>query len=280
TLFVSSIAVYVVAIGLSPGVDNLPTVLVIFNGGFTQLFHLSDGDASLLSLPACFASIPGFLLATGNIITALADSKLVAYPLHRRHPTFGTPVRAMACASILSFAMCFGAYYEPDASIIFYDMSMFFGCVAYTAQCVGYIFLKRRYKTMARSYCSPFGIWGAIFAMMVFTASGVSILGFQNHGSSGNSMMLVTIALLSIFYHGYAKSRQTMSNDERKVLFFAHIANHNKAKEKLRKRSALWQLVWAFLAPTHTSNPSKSSHTRRSSVSAAPRQADVAKTTA
>ena len=33
------------------------------------------------------------------------------------------------------------------------------------------------------------------------------------------------VGLLSVYYYAYAKSRQTFSEDERKVLFVAHVAN-------------------------------------------------------
>ncbi|CAK5190881.1 unnamed protein product, partial [Aphanomyces euteiches] len=40
------------------------------------------------------------------------------------------------------------------------------------------------------------------------------------------------VLLLSFYYQVYAKSRQAFSEDERKILIFAHIAKNNDAKRK------------------------------------------------
>ncbi|RHY22385.1 hypothetical protein DYB25_006780 [Aphanomyces astaci] len=259
TLLVTATAIYVISLSLPPGVRQLPTVLSIFNGGFVQIFNLHDDAATLLSIPACYASTPGFLLASGNIVTALADSKLLPHVLHRRHPSLGTPVRALCCTTLASFCLCFFVFFHPGVDAVFYLLAMFFGCLAYTSQCVGYLFLKKRYPSMPRTFTSPFGVAGAVFAALTFTLCVLSIAFFQDDGHAAHVIMVAFVVALSIYYHGYAKTRQIMSEDERKVLFFVHVgtydlmgfttrlviymyiniyvvANHNGAKHKHRKQ--------------------------------------------
>ncbi|ETV81878.1 hypothetical protein H257_05432 [Aphanomyces astaci] len=281
TVCTSAIAVYFVAISLPPGVASLSSVLNVLNGGFTQILGISDQDASLLNIPALFATMPGLLLATGNIITALAESKLVPYRLHRRHETFGTPARAMAAATTLSFALCFCAMYQQNADTTMYYVSMFFGCMTYISQCIGYIFLSRRYHKMPRSFRSPFGVAGAMYAMIVFSISALSILACQNHSYSSTVAIAGILTALSVYYHGYAKSRQSISEDERKLLFFAHVANHNNAKKKQhqkanRRKKGLFRIL-AFLG-RRRSSVIETSMTKKAckSTSVAPTQMDVA----
>ncbi|KAF0776108.1 hypothetical protein AaE_000193 [Aphanomyces astaci] len=101
---------------------------------------------------------------------------------------------------------------------------MFFGTAAYTAQCVGYVFLKKRYKNIPRTFRSPLGVAGAGVAICVFTLCALSILVFQDaQTGTSKAAMVVMLAVLSMYYHLFAKSRQTISDDEQKLLFFAHV---------------------------------------------------------
>ncbi|RQM26476.1 hypothetical protein B5M09_002912 [Aphanomyces astaci] len=227
TLLVTATAIYVMSLSLPPGVRQLPTVLSIFNGGFVQIFNLHDDAATLLSIPACYASTPGFLLASGNIVTALADSKLLPHFLHRRHFSLGTPIRALCCTTLASFGLCFFVFFHPGVDAVFYLLAMFFGCLAYTSQCVGYLFLKKWYPSMPRTFTSPFGVAGAVFAALTFTLCVLSIAFYQDDGHAAHVIMVAFVVALSIYYHGYAKTRQIMSEDERKVLFFVHVGTYD-----------------------------------------------------
>ncbi|KAF0714081.1 hypothetical protein As57867_004041, partial [Aphanomyces stellatus] len=86
------------------------------------------------------------------------------------------------------------------------------------------------------------------------------------------------VACLSIYYHAIAKSRQTISDDERKILFFVHIANHNDAKRKHNHRGGvvtkfLHSIMTTFSGPKSTATGG----TRTSAI--APHAADLPPTT-
>ncbi|KAH9144025.1 hypothetical protein AeRB84_012009 [Aphanomyces euteiches] len=106
TVFVTAIAIYMVTLGPTPGIYDLPNVFAIFNGCYTQLLNISDETSTLLSLPACLACIPGLLLSSSNIVASMSkESKLLPFDVHTRHATFHTAVPALACTcSILPFA--------------------------------------------------------------------------------------------------------------------------------------------------------------------------------
>ncbi|CAK4124594.1 unnamed protein product [Aphanomyces euteiches] len=259
TLFVSALLVYVVTLGLPPGVAGLPNVLVIFNSGFTQIFKINDTQATMFSLVAEFVEVPGFLFAASNIFVALSESRLFPHELCYRSHRFGTPIYASMGVTLLSFVLCFGVTYQPDIDVILYCMSMFFGTLTYTSQCVGYLFLKKRYRTMERTFKSPLGIYGPAFSIVVFVMCAISIVAFQPGSPTARFSIVSLLVLLSVYYHGYAKSRQTFSDEERKVLFFAHIAIHNNSKHKHRSNlrrlmDKLLSRVSAAMIPTEKTN--------------------------
>ncbi|RHY81308.1 hypothetical protein DYB37_002018 [Aphanomyces astaci] len=229
TLLITATWVFVVSIALPPGMPSVSTVLVPLNYGYTKMFGISDDATTMLAVPATFATAQGFMLSYANILDAMANSKLLPPFLAHRHPVHGTPVNALLVGSALSFGLCF-VIQTCSLGVIMFNVCMLFGFMAYMAQCVGYIFLKRRHKSMERLFHSPAGIGGAVFAMCVWSLNIVSIVGFQQDDQVGVGIAFGVVALCSVYYQGYAKYHQSYSDEEQKLMFFAHVAKHNQSK--------------------------------------------------
>ncbi|OQR97524.1 Amino Acid-Polyamine-Organocation (APC) Family [Achlya hypogyna] len=224
TLFACSIFVFFVAVSLPPGAVNLPSVVAVFNSGYMIMFGVSDDVATLLSLPATFATIFGFILAYGNILTALSHSKLLPAWLGIPSKKYHTYPWALIGGSVLGYLLCFAVHYHASFGAELFNICMFFGFSCYIAQCVGYIYLKREFEHLPRRYRSPFGKGGVYFAGVVWIANLVSIVCCQKESAFVCSVVASILGVLTIYYYGYAKHRQTFSDDERQVLFFAHVA--------------------------------------------------------
>ncbi|KAH9141590.1 hypothetical protein AeRB84_014246 [Aphanomyces euteiches] len=263
TVFVASISVYLVILGLPPGVPAFMNELDIFSPGYSMLFNLRRLPALWLSIPAAYSASPGFLLAGGNIVTALAESKLFPFQLSMRHHKIGTPINALALVALLSFGMCFLMMVHENADNVLYTSSIFFASLAYTSQCVGYVFLKRRYRNMERTFQSPFDVYGPAFSIVVFIICAISIVGFQPDAEATGPAILGLFVVLSLYYHLYAKHNQTFSEDERKILFFAHIAKHNNAKRHRPKRG-----LWKFFANRTSRASVTTTHTHKTNAAA------------
>ncbi|CAK4665465.1 unnamed protein product [Aphanomyces euteiches] len=257
TVFATAIAIYVVALGLPPGFEALPTVFAILNGLFDQLFNISDDMATLLTLSSIWAGIPGLVLCSSNIIASMSESKLLGIDLHERHATFETPARALVFTCSFMLILCFIMLYSPTGSAVLLAISSLLTYLVYISQCVGYIFLKRRFRTMPRSFHSPLGVPGAAFSTLVFSFCAISSVAVKDTDVECLVLASCLVLLLSLYYQCYAKSRQTISEDERKLLFFVHIANNNNA----RRRHTLHSLLkrWLKYVPTTVSykSPSK-----------------------
>ncbi|CAK4195260.1 unnamed protein product [Aphanomyces euteiches] len=268
TLIVTGVWIYVVCIYLPPAMPTLVEELSPLNRGYTRMFNLSNETATMLAVPATFATAQGFMLSYANIISAMANSKLFPKELAHLHKMHKTPIYALLFGSIISFGLCFLVYnYALDG--IMYNACVIFAFLAYISQCYGYIQLKRRHGSMPRHFHSPVGVFGAVFATLIWTMNLIGIAGFQDDNEVSLVIALGLIAVFSIYYHIYAKPRQTFSDEEQKIMLFVHVstlwhaaflnglivllANHNHSKSKRKKKRI-----------SAGSNPS--SKTRRSSI--------------
>ncbi|RHY83458.1 hypothetical protein DYB26_008117 [Aphanomyces astaci] len=222
TLIVSAVLIFVVSIGTGPGMPTIATSLAPMNFGFKRMFNCTDDVATWFALPATFATGQGFVQSYTKVVSAMAGSQLVPAFLHHKHPTFHTPVNAILCTSTLSFALCFVDYYYALDAMLF-NTCIFFGCISYLSQCVGYIYLKKNFRSMERKFHSPLGRPGAIYAILIWTTTMLAITGFQGDGQASILLVVGILSACSVYYYAYAKYRQKFSEDERKTLFFAHV---------------------------------------------------------
>ncbi|ETW01736.1 hypothetical protein H310_06341 [Aphanomyces invadans] len=242
TLFATSIMVFFVTISVDPGMPSVATSLAIMNPVFNKLFNCTDDISTLLALPATFATGQGFVQAYMKIISCMAGSKLIPVVLHEKHPKWHTPVYAIVVASCVSFGLCFVDFYASLDTTVF-NTCIFLGCISYLSQCVGYLYLKKNFRSMERKYKSPFGRAGAIYASAVWLWTMVSIANYQGDGHTSVLIAVGVLGVCTVYYYAVAKERQTISEEERKALFFAHVSKHNLSKRRtrtLRQKAKSW----------------------------------------
>ncbi|KAF0690039.1 Aste57867_18548 [Aphanomyces stellatus] len=241
TVLVTAVTIFLGVVSLPPGVDSLPTVFAVLNGGFAASFNISDHAASLVSVPLAAATMPGYAMAAANILTAMARSKLVPPILARRHTRFQTPHFALAATCSLSYGLCFCMALVGDAAIG--NVCLFFGFASYVAQCIGFLYLRRHHQVLDRFYMSPLGVPGAVYASCLFGVASLSTLFWQADGYVSLVIVTTLVALLSVYYFGLAKHRQMLSKDERQLLLFLHVAKlaHVKPRHVAPRR---WTRFW------------------------------------
>ncbi|EQC29174.1 hypothetical protein SDRG_13047 [Saprolegnia diclina VS20] len=230
TLLFSGILVLVASSFVAPGDVALQDDTVPFNNGFMKMFSISASTATLLSLPATFATIFGFIYSYSKLTIAIAGSQLLPpiflqtwFP-HRVHGP------ALVLTSSVGYGVCLVTYFVPSIGDSLFSVCICSAFCAYIAQCIGFIYLRLSFPHIERQYTSPLGLYGAVLPLLVWLLNLVSIAGFQNDGQRAFLAFLGMWAVFSVYYFAYAKARQTFSDDERKILFVAHIAIFNKAR--------------------------------------------------
>ena len=188
------------------------------------MFGISSASATILTIPATYATAFGFVYAYGKLMLAMASSKLFPRLLRKRSRT-GAPYVAILSGSVLGYLVCLLVYFVPFIGLQLFNICLLCAFVAYSAQCVGYIQLNTKFKNLPREFRSPLGIPGAVYSLMVWALGVVSIIGFQDDNQFAFIVVVCMIVLLTVFYYAYAKSRQTFSEEERKIMFVAHVVN-------------------------------------------------------
>ncbi|RHY24481.1 hypothetical protein DYB32_008834 [Aphanomyces invadans] len=244
TLLLSSCCIYLAAISFPPGAAALPGAFAVLSGGFSVSFNVTEVNSNLLSIPAIVAGLPGFSLATSNILAALARSNLVStIVIHRSAPN-KTPMRAIVLVSGLNIATSWAL--QSGHCTVLYNLARALGFVAYIAQGLGFIAWRRRHNRVPRRYISPVGMAGATYSVVVFSLGCISTLCCQEDSFDALIATTGLVAVLTAYYHGYAKRHQTFSTDEHMLLFFGRIESatsvHAEAKNKASPRSR-WSRV-------------------------------------
>ncbi|CAK4139373.1 unnamed protein product [Aphanomyces euteiches] len=256
TLLATACCTFITTISLPPGVEALPAVYGSMTGGFSAAFNLPEASSRLFSLPATIASNATLILPANNILVAMAESKLLPIKLAECHPRYGTNVNAPAALMVVTTGFCFVLFYAGSHVGWFYNVCLVCCLLSYIAQCAGFVYLRRHHKHMTRLYVSPVGIPGAVFAMAVFGTSIVSVLFFQGDGYSAIVATATTLVLLTAYYHVFAKSHQTLSDDER-ALFFAHVVQCKVEEPEFK--DGIRVVVLHRALPFHDENPPQDS---------------------
>ncbi|KAF0730626.1 hypothetical protein Ae201684P_021910 [Aphanomyces euteiches] len=175
TLLATAFCTYMTAICMPPGGINVASVSAIMNGAFSAALNVSEESATVLSFPAVLFSATVFALPASNILVAMAQSKLMPSNLTKSHRRFHSNANALLAIFLVSSALCPLFLYNEDVGLVLYGISMVFGLLAYVAQCAGFIYLRRNHKHMKRLFVSPVGIPGAVYAVVVFCLTLVSL---------------------------------------------------------------------------------------------------------
>ncbi|GLE02820.1 hypothetical protein PINS_up011684 [Pythium insidiosum] len=239
TLFMTGIMVFFVTVSLPPGIATLADDTIPFNRGFTIMFGITQEVATVLTLPATYATAFGFMWAYGKLIAAMASSRLLPPVLARVSKRCGTPVAGMVFGSTLSYAMYLLCYWVPVVAPKLFNVCIVCAFVSYMGQCIGYISLRRSYRNIKSSSSrNPLGVPSAIFSFCVWLMGLISVVGFQGDVVFEFVVIGGIIALLSAFYYLYARKRQTFSDQENRVLIVAHIIKFNKLRNSRHPHSS------------------------------------------
>ena len=206
----------------------LQYVLYIDNVGFQLAYGLSNDTtawyATILSIPATFGTAFGFFFVCGKIMVCMSCSKLLPEFLSYRHPTTRAPYMALIVASVVMYCICIAGYYYPSFHADAFNICILSASSDYVWQLGAFILLRTKYQTIKCDFLSPFGVYGAVWGMLVFSLNVLAVVGFQ----VDHSALIVVAGIytaLTVWYFTFAKSRQSFSEEEKNTFFTIHVIN-------------------------------------------------------
>jgi len=264
TIFIASILVLFVCSSLSPGIKQTSTEVFPLSFGFSLFFGCSTSIATVLSIPAIFATGYGFIFVSGKLLYSLASSGLLPQWLLHKHKSTDSPASALLFGSVLSYALCCLIFFAVDISRYLFQVSFFSACATYCSHCYAYIYLKIKQKKLQRLFISPLNIYGALYSASVFTLGAIASVGFQEDGFIGLISIIVTGVLMSIYYFTVAKNRQTFSPAEQKILHIGLGVNYTiqlaHERQKRKRSSRIYPVRERRASLTRGTNKTKSLH--------------------
>lgn len=202
-----------------PGSYQLADVYLPLKYGFGHIFGVNYDVASLFSIPPLFASLLSVLFIASRIIKSMSDSRLLPPMLGTVFGPNETP-----CMSLI-FALCLCALLGALVSltgvgIIILELQLIFEFAMLSITFI--LFRIHLAKTRQRSFISPLGIFGAVFALFGIFALAVSYFyRVPKIALSGNIGIML---LLVGYYYWYAKDKQKLNEEESEILLPAYVS--------------------------------------------------------
>ena len=156
----------------------------------------------------------------------MARSKLYPPFMNKTFGKYYTPAGAVVAGSVLGYCLVIAVYLYPAINSHIYNICIQSAFTAYITQLIGYILFNNSFPNQERSFKSPFGKAGAIFAILVFILSFLGVIAFQDDNCTSFISFLCLVCIYTIYYHFYARKRQDFSSDEK----FIYLVNIVKCK--------------------------------------------------
>lgn len=214
--------------------------------GFGLIFkNVHPESITWLVMPTFFGSSFGLMFTYEEVINSMANSKLIPQIFAQRN-RFGARYVAQGSGAIISCVMCILCTLDDWWPEFLYSLMVVFACFAYFVQLYGYILLRVSYfseldniEEYKRRVHSPFGIPGALLGMALIVILGVSTVCAGDMLWPIIGTTVVYFLILTLFYFGYARKRETFSKNEMDILYMLHITKYQKKQDqkKMLKKS-------------------------------------------
>ena len=229
SLFITAIGVVFTASLQYPGSnDTLANATYPMSYGFSRMFNITELQANWLSFPALIASFYGFVWAYGRQLSSMAKSGLLPEMIGNMSETTDTPYVALLVGMIMSFALALICYYNVFYVSFANDIKalyMLSSYIIYVFMFMSYIVFKSKYSSLARSFYSPLGIYGAFVGLFVFLINTIASLVYFQQALYPLYFLLVATFLMAIYYFAFLHGNQQFSEEEKEKLFKAYLIN-------------------------------------------------------
>lgn len=204
--------------------------------GLATILHLRHRLAVLVFLPVLYGNALVTLYSFAKLLSAMADSRLFPRFLSFRvrktgtisSSTTGTPLNALLLAAIIAVAAVSIPLLVTERAIAIWSLVMnFFAFVTYVVQLVGYCVLQVKLQDLSRRFASPFGLGGAVFALVVFVFATLSTVLGPDRPVATLQVSAVFVIFLLMHYFCFAMHSQTFSPAEKRVMMPAHVGIRN-----------------------------------------------------
>ena len=179
------------------------------------------GSYGLLVYLAIIGSVAGWIVASPNLIVALAKDKMFIPQLSKLHPKTGTPYKAIIFQTILtSLLIIVGAgSYE-----LLLHLLVPLVLVLYASVVLSLLVIRKKHPDIERPYIAPFGNTGPVL-LILFSISLIVFWAVSTHGALQTLGLLGSFVLfgfpiyLLLAFHYDPQATLKFQNDTAKLYF-------------------------------------------------------------
>jgi amino acid transporter len=217
-------------------VSDVATALSPLDTGNAAIYNVPLEWAGVFAIPATYATAFGFIFSYGRLLESMSQSGLMPAVLSLTTTNSGQPYVAMLAGSLIGYFICLVAFYYPFVSLQLFNVCCLLAFVCYCCQCFSYWMVVTRFQNIPRSFRSPLGLAGAVWAASVFLLGAIAVIFFQKDGGFAVITVLCLTSLFSLYYYTTVVNTQCFSPDESTVMFKAYVINANYIKNRSRKQ--------------------------------------------
>jgi ethanolamine permease len=172
TLVVCAFATLVLSSGIAPGAAVLSKSDEPLFLGFETIFGGGIGarGLALVAVSGLVASFHSIIFASGRQIYSLSRAGYFPRWLSITHAKRKTPHVALVVGAVLGYAAACAIHFlgsKNPVGAVLLNMAVFGAVISYGLQTTSFVLLRLRYPALPRPYRSPWGIPGAVIAMLI-----------------------------------------------------------------------------------------------------------------
>ncbi|NKB99343.1 MAG: amino acid permease [Pseudomonadales bacterium] len=185
--------------------------------GFKTTLGVTSGKLlGLVAVAGLIASFHAIIYAYGRNIFSLSRAGYFPTWMSLTHRTRKTPHIALITGALLGYAVLMLLYFLGDGGAfggVILNMAVFGAVIAYAMQMWSYIVLRRKYPDIERPYKSPFGVGGAVVALIIAIVALLMLFANPDFRTGVIGVALWFLAGLAYFAF-YARKRMVRSPEE------------------------------------------------------------------
>ena len=194
--------------------------------GFKITLGVTSGNLlGLVAVTGLVASFHAIIFAYGRNIYSLSRAGYLPSWMSVTHGTRQTPHVALVVGALVGFSVLMLLYVFGDGGAfggVILNMAVFGAVIAYAMQMWAFVRLRQRFPELARPYISPFGIPGAIFALLIALLVLVMLFANPDFRAGVVGVALWFVAGLA-YFACYARTRLVLAPEE------AFAAGHSRS---------------------------------------------------
>jgi ethanolamine permease len=227
-IIIFNICVPLLAASMAPGTDVISELLLPLVPSMVRVLGTSRQGAILLQCVGIFGYAVCATYALSKLLVAMSESRLFPSYLCRQRRESGVSIRALCVGSGLGACSVFiPALIDRRILLLWPNIVGSFSLFTYLVQLVGYIILRIKLTQFPRYYSSPFGIVGAVFAMVVFGTGLIVSLSLRSERVVTVIVGATFLITASLYYKIVAQRKQVFSAIEKVVMLPGHAELRN-----------------------------------------------------